>query len=132
MSLVGNRIREVRKFKKMSQTILGENVGVGKTTISNYETGYSLPDIETLAKIASTLNVSTDYLVGINNNQKEFSTNNHYEIEKIIDKTEKTLLNEEGLTFNGKPVSKETKQRIIDAMKIGIEMAKREENEREK
>ncbi len=129
MSLIGSRIREARKLKKLNQTTLGENVGVGKTTISNYETGYSLPDIETLAKIASTLNVSTDYLLGINNNQEVFSTNKHYEIEEIIGKTEKTLLNEEGLTFNGKPVSKETKRRIIDAMRIGMEMAKREENE---
>jgi transcriptional regulator with XRE-family HTH domain len=64
MNNLGDRIKELRTEKKVSQTVLGKHIGVGKTTISNYETGYSMPDNETLTKIANFFNVSTDYLLG--------------------------------------------------------------------
>ncbi|CAK7002877.1 helix-turn-helix transcriptional regulator [Tissierella sp.] len=67
MNNLGDRIKELRTEKKVSQTVLGKHIGVGKTTISNYETGYSMPDNETLTKIANFFNVSTDYLLGRTN-----------------------------------------------------------------
>lgn len=48
----GKRIRLLRRSKGVTQTELGQAIGVGKTTISNYETGYSSPDTETLSKMA--------------------------------------------------------------------------------
>jgi transcriptional regulator with XRE-family HTH domain len=48
----------------MTQLELASTLGVGKTTISNYETEYSTPDIETLNKLAQHFNVSIDYLLG--------------------------------------------------------------------
>jgi transcriptional regulator with XRE-family HTH domain len=59
----GKRIRLLRRSKGVTQTELGQAIGVGKTTISNYETGYSSPDTETLSKMAQYFNVSTDYLL---------------------------------------------------------------------
>lgn len=67
MSVLGDRIKELRNEKRISQTELGKEVGVGKTTISNYETDYSTPDNETLKKIADILLTSTDYLLGRTN-----------------------------------------------------------------
>lgn len=60
----GKRIRLLRRSKGVTQTELGQAIGVGKTTISNYETGYSSPDTETLSKMAQYFNVTTDYLLG--------------------------------------------------------------------
>lgn len=65
MNVLGDRIKESRTLKNISQTDLGKHVGVGKTTISNYETGYSSPDPDTLSRISEYLNVSSDYLLGI-------------------------------------------------------------------
>jgi len=67
MSTLGNRIKASRIEKKISQTELGNHIGVGKTTISNYETGYSSPDPDTLAKIADFLEVTSDFLLGLSN-----------------------------------------------------------------
>ena len=39
-------IKEARLSKGVSQEVLAERVGVRKTTISNYETGYSSPSPE--------------------------------------------------------------------------------------
>ena len=69
MNTLGEKIRQLRNQKEMSQTKLGEYLGVAKTTISNYETGYSTPDNETLVKLSKYLNVSADYLLGISNDK---------------------------------------------------------------
>jgi repressor LexA len=47
----------------MTQSELGEILNLRKTTISNYESGVSSPDYDTLNKIAEYFGVSTDYLL---------------------------------------------------------------------
>lgn len=64
MNILCERIKKLRELNKISQTELGKKVNVGKTTISNYETGYSKPDNDTLVMLADALNCSADYLLG--------------------------------------------------------------------
>lgn len=64
-NIFAQRLKELRHDrKKITQDMLANDLQVSKTTISNYETGYSMPDIETLIRIATYFNVSTDYLLG--------------------------------------------------------------------
>lgn len=63
----GDRILQLRNQNNVSQPELAAVLHVGRTTISNYETNYSKPDIETLVKIADYFNVSIDYLLGHSN-----------------------------------------------------------------
>ena len=51
-------IEKARNMMGCSQTEFGELVGIGKTTISNYETGYSIPSWENLERIADAMNIS--------------------------------------------------------------------------
>jgi transcriptional regulator with XRE-family HTH domain len=64
MDVLARRIRERRENKNISQSDLGKAVGVGNSTISNYESGYSSPDAETLKYIANVLETTSDYLLG--------------------------------------------------------------------
>ena len=64
--LFGNRLRELRKNKNISQEELGEFCGVAKNTISNWENNVNKPDIDLIAKLAKYFNVTTDYLLGLN------------------------------------------------------------------
>lgn len=68
MDTFGKTLKELRCEQKISQTKLGEIVGVSQDMISLYERGTSEPSQETLIKIAKHFEVSTDYLLGI----KEF------------------------------------------------------------
>lgn len=61
---LGKRLVQLRKINNVTQEELGKQIDVGKTTISNYETGYSSPDSETLTKLADFFGVSVDYLLG--------------------------------------------------------------------
>lgn len=60
---IGERIRECRKLKSMSQSELAEAIGVSDNTISNMETGNNNVKLENIEKVADFFIVSLDYLV---------------------------------------------------------------------
>ena len=62
--LLGKRIRELRKENDLSQGELAEKLGGKKSLVSNYENGYSVPDIFTLITLADIFDVTLDELVG--------------------------------------------------------------------
>ena len=53
----------LRKMHGFSQDELAEKIGVSRQTLSKYETGESLPDIEKCKLLAEVLDVSLDDLV---------------------------------------------------------------------
>ena len=53
----------LRKMHGFSQDELAEKIGVSRQTLSKYETGESLPDIERCKLLAEVLDVSLDDLV---------------------------------------------------------------------
>ena len=61
-----DRLKELRKERKLTQVKLGEMLNYGYTAIANYESGRNQPSIPDLKKIASIFNVSMDYLLGVN------------------------------------------------------------------
>ena len=62
----------MRKMHGYSQEELAEKIGVSRQTLSKYEVGESLPDIEKCRLLANALDVSIDALVNYN---KEDSNN---------------------------------------------------------
>lgn len=58
------RLKELRLKKGLTQTELGEKVGVKQNTYTNWENGKREPNFETLLKLASILNTTTSYLLG--------------------------------------------------------------------
>ncbi|MBQ4349965.1 MAG: helix-turn-helix domain-containing protein [Clostridia bacterium] len=58
-----NRIKLLRKEKKISQVKLAEVLGVHQTAISQWETGRTNPDLDTAKKLAAYFNVTLDYLL---------------------------------------------------------------------
>ena len=62
----GETLKKLRKNKNLTQSQLGEKIGVAKSVVSYYENGDRYPSPEILIKIAHTFNVSTDYLLGLN------------------------------------------------------------------
>lgn len=62
---IGNRIKEIRKSKMLTQTELANFLNTTQDTISLWEREKSNPDIEQLIKLALFFDVSTDYLLGL-------------------------------------------------------------------
>lgn len=64
--IMGEKIKELRSAKKMTQTALAERVGVTKAAISAYENGTRQPSYPVLMSIANVFNISADVLLGNN------------------------------------------------------------------
>ena len=58
-----DRLRDLRKRKKLTQKDLASILCYGYTAISNYESGRNEPSIADLKKIAAFFNVTLDYLL---------------------------------------------------------------------
>ena len=87
--LMGNRIRDAREQKGLTQMKLAELVGMSTIAISNIEIGKSSPNLKNITVIASVLDISIDSIVCDENNKYE-----EY-IHKILKKLNK--MDEKGL-----------------------------------
>ena len=67
--LLGNRIRELRKKKGISQEELAEKIGVARQTISKWELGETSPDLKQAKELSRIFKISLDELT--NNDIKE-------------------------------------------------------------
>lgn len=72
--MIGERIKELRKSKKMSQSELGKFIGVSQTTVTAWENGRAEPSSSYVAKLATFFNVSTDYLLGRDTKEDDLKT----------------------------------------------------------
>ena len=61
---LGKKIKLARIELDMNQTDLAKKIGVKQKSISRYETGLSMPSIETLMKISKVLKKPTGYFLG--------------------------------------------------------------------
>ncbi|NQW19490.1 MAG: helix-turn-helix domain-containing protein [Chloroflexi bacterium] len=64
MSIIGNRIRQARLLRGLSQPALAEISGVQQTTISNIETGKHDARSASITALAQALNVTRGWLYG--------------------------------------------------------------------
>ncbi len=62
--IVGERIKEARKKKNLSQQELGDLLGVSKVSICGYEKGLRIPTMENFLQLIDILDLSPDYLLG--------------------------------------------------------------------
>lgn len=58
------RLRQLRKEQKLTQTELAEVISVSQSLLSKYECRERIPDIEKLLVIAEFYDVSVDYVLG--------------------------------------------------------------------
>ena len=61
--MIEKNIKKFREQKNISQSELAENLNVTRQAVSNWETGKTQPDIDTLHKIADMLEISIDELI---------------------------------------------------------------------
>ena len=69
--MFSDNLVELRKINNMTQEELAEKIGVSRQTLSKYETGESLPDIEKSMMIANTFGVSLDDLMNFRKDDED-------------------------------------------------------------
>ncbi|MCP3032596.1 helix-turn-helix domain-containing protein [Halobacillus sp. A1] len=88
--MLSQRLKYSRKTKGLTQSELANKIKTTKSTVSNYENGYSTPSNEMLISLANALDVSVDYLLGRTDSNAIEPEENEYdtteEINKLMDK----------------------------------------------
>lgn len=64
MSTLGDKIRQLRKAKDMTQEELADALNVNRATLANWELNRATPDPATLGTLANYFQVSVDWLLG--------------------------------------------------------------------
>lgn len=77
MAQFGDLLAELRQDRGLTQSELGKVISVTSGTISNYEHGFHLPDLEKLVLLADYFGVSTD-LYTIRRSYEAIATCVHY------------------------------------------------------
>ena len=62
---MGNRLKEIRKERKLTREFLAEKIDVSSRFLADVEIGKVGISLQTLKKICKCLGVSADYLLGI-------------------------------------------------------------------
>lgn len=96
--LIGSRISSELSKKGISQKQLAERINISESIVSRYISGEREPKANVLANIATALNTTSDYLLGIE--EDEFS---HPRIKRMIAR-------------NADKMTKEEKKELIDAL----------------
>ena len=91
MSIFGETLRKLRHEHKLTQSQLGQAIGVSYSTISMYERGEREPDFETTEAIADYFNVSMDSLLGTSSKSRTFN------MQTIIDNSHSVASREENV-----------------------------------
>ena len=98
--IIGERLKEARIAKKISQETLGGMLGVSKVSICGYETGTRTPNMKNFLKLIELLDLDAKYVLGldvkvVNEKEEEYpvkmATNDIKTIEAI--KTSRELYN---------------------------------------
>ncbi len=61
--ILAEKIIQLRKQNGWSQEELAENLGISRQSVSKWESGASIPDLERIVKMSELFGVSTDYLM---------------------------------------------------------------------
>ena len=77
------RLKGAREMRNMTQEELAKKSGCYRTSIANFEIGIRLPNAENIARLASALAVSSDYLLGVIDNVSVFEKLTIKQIETI-------------------------------------------------
>lgn len=123
---MGRRMRARRKELDITQEQVAAACCITKSTVSRYEKGViEHPHRPTVEAIANVLHVQPAWLYAQTDN---FTAAPAQDLRHIIAEAKARLMTQEGLMFDGEPVSAEALQSILDALDIGMTVASRRQN----
>ena len=64
---LGDRYRDLRKDRKLTQDDLAQYLGLTRSAINTWEQGLSIPSVNMIISLSQFYGVTTDYLLGLDN-----------------------------------------------------------------
>ncbi|MGO2138336.1 MAG: helix-turn-helix domain-containing protein [Leuconostoc mesenteroides] len=117
MSITANRIKELRKQKKLTQSELAKKINASRMAIANYETDRNNPSYAMLSLIADALDTTVEYLQGKTDSPTktiDSNVNTGDENKKHVELSDDELI----MSFEGKELSEDYKKSILAFVKM--------------
>ncbi len=99
----GEKLKKARMDKGITQKDFAEKIGLSKDLYNKYENNKNRPSFETIMNICKELNLSADYLLGINdgltklNNKPLTNSQRTTKLQEILSKIELDIEEDEAL-----------------------------------
>lgn len=130
--MLGDKIKTLRKEKRVTQQELANAIDVVQSTIGMIESGKKTGSTQTLLKIANFFGVTVDYLLSEDDKKNEedvtqikLSKKAEKDIEKALAQTLEDLSNtQDGLMFSGEPIDDETRELLKISLENSMRLAK--------
>ena len=117
------RLRTLRHDLGLTQTDLSKKLGVGRTTISEYEKGKIVPKKDGLIKLANSFGVSVEYLLGFTD---EENINKSMRVEEHIlacmSKIKHTDLDEYNIIYKNRNLNKNQLELMYEELRCCLIM----------
>jgi len=128
---VGENIKFLRKKAEFTQQELAKRANISRSYLADIERDRYNPSVDTIKAIAKALNVPVSSIV-----EERQKSNHDLQMPKLTEKDEKDiakrmeklkedLINEEGLSFYGEPMSEEAVESLLEAMEYAVRQAQR-------
>ncbi len=115
--MIGEHLRRLRKARGLTQQQLGKELGISASAIGMYEQGRRAPDHKTLSDLCRYFQVSSDYFL------LEQKDGEEAELDQLIAQFQTKLMSQEGLMFNGEPLSRKEVAQVVEAIQMGTRIA---------
>ena len=117
--MLGKRLRALRKARGLTQQELGELLGITASAVGMYEQGRRAPDHHTLAELCRLFQVPADYFLLEESPPEKGPT----ELAQMLEEFRQKLMRQEGLMFNGVPLTAEDVELVMNAVEVGAQVA---------
>ena len=128
--IIAENITRQMELNNRTQLELAEYMNVSQATVSNWCKGVKMPRMSKIDMICKFFDINRSDLMNDSSSQPELNKRDTKQIEEILQQTKDKLTSQEGLMFDDDPASPEAIDSILNAMEIGMEMAKRKNKEK--
>lgn len=100
MTYFTDKLKELRKEKKLTQKEIAEQIGIKQNSYSDWETGKNEPNLENIVKLSRILDTSTDELLGrqVNFGEQILNKKNKYDL-SVLKESDTQKLYDLKMTF---------------------------------
>lgn len=83
VSKLGERLNKLRQEQGLTQQELADLFHISNSTISSYETGNRIPDVDFLLKLSKFYNILSDYIIGLSDSRLPLDIMNSTVVDQV-------------------------------------------------
>ncbi len=125
--------RNLKKYMDLqnkTQKDLIDDLKLSSSTVSNWCTAQKMPRMNKVQMLADYFGIEKSDLIEDKSKEVELNKKDEKEITNVLESTREYLMSQDGLMFDGEPATEEGIQSILDALELGLEIAKKRNKEK--